>query len=63
MREVVGREARLPLLAIVDDWRADLLQPSDRVSGRGVLLGLELSPGDLAFVVVGVGLLELHRPR
>ena len=40
MREVVGREARLPLLAIVDDRRTYLLQPPDRVRGRVVLLSL-----------------------
>ena len=59
----VGGEARLALLAVGDDRLARRLQALDRVVGGGVLLGLELVPGDLALVVVGVGLLELHRPR
>jgi hypothetical protein len=58
----IGGEARLALLAVGDDRLAGLLEALDRVLGGRVLLGLQLVPGDLALVVVGVGLLELHRP-
>ena len=44
VRDRVGREARLALLAVGDDRLADLLQPPDRVLGRGVLLRLQLGP-------------------
>ena len=63
VRDRVRREARLPLLPVGDDRLPDLLEPPDRVRRRLVLLGLQLLPADLAVVVVGVGLLQLHRPR
>jgi hypothetical protein len=63
VRDRVRREARLALLAVGDDRLADLLEAPDRVLGGGVLLRLEVLPGDLPLVVVGVGLLQLHRPR
>ena len=44
VRDRVGREARLALLAVGDDRLTDLLEAPDRVLGRGVLLGLELRP-------------------
>jgi hypothetical protein len=53
--ERVRREARLALLAVRDDRLAGGLEPLDRVLRRGVLLGLERRPVDLAVVVVLVG--------
>jgi hypothetical protein len=63
VREVIGRETRLPVLTVGDVRLAGRLQPLDRVLSRRVLRGYELLLGDLALVVIGVGLLQLHRPR
>jgi hypothetical protein len=62
VREVVRREARLPVLAVGDERLAGRLQPLDRVLSRLVLGGYELLLGDLALVVVGVGFLNARPP-
>ena len=61
--ERIGREARHALLAIGDDGLAGRLRALDRIEAGGILLPLEVLVLDLAGIIVGEGVLQLHRPR
>jgi hypothetical protein len=60
--ERIGRKARHALLSVGDDGLARGLRALDRVEAGGVLFPFQFLVLDLAGVIVGERLLQLHRP-